>query len=265
VWILAALLALLPASASAQLTSLGATVSGPARSGINSAVAYDDKHDVFLQVWEDNGAAVGRFINFDGTPAGDSFVVAPTTWADWPMRVAYSHGTSDDVFAVLYSTGTTSSSTAYLQLVRYTGAGSTAGTLIGSAVVAAERSVGSDLIFNPLVRRFLVAYGYPIGSGVDASYLREFSSDGVAVGDRWALMNFCTGCSFYDRPMRLAVDWQENHCLLTKAYQGSKFADPTTGATIFERIDPEIGGPGISTTIASCVPPARVSVGAAGL
>jgi hypothetical protein len=63
---------LLASTAIAQVTSLGITNSGPAANGSTSAVAYDDKHDVLLHVWFDNGTIAGRFIRSDGTPAGRS-------------------------------------------------------------------------------------------------------------------------------------------------------------------------------------------------
>ncbi len=150
--------------ACAQAASLGTTSSGPAVNGAYSAVAYDDKHDVFLHVWEDGGTMVGRFIRFDGNPAGASFAISGSsmTSAIRP-RIAYTRGRLDDVFLVAFAAQDTGQSVrnVFVQRVRYTGLGTSGGVLAGSAVRVSP-SAGtqdfSDVVFNPRERRFLVAW-----------------------------------------------------------------------------------------------------------
>jgi hypothetical protein len=155
--------------ADAQVTSLGATNSGLARSGVYSAVAYDDKHDVYLQVWEDNGNAAGRFVAFDGTPAGDVFVIATPLNASSSQisrpRVAYTQGTADDKFVVFYTDrldGSEFTGTAYMLPLRYTGTGSAGGVFLDAPrrvlAEAFDFQFASDIVFNPIQREFLLVW-----------------------------------------------------------------------------------------------------------
>jgi hypothetical protein len=74
--LLGALLASAPALA--QVTSLGATNLGPADPALAGDVAYDDKHDVLLQVWVHDNARPKR------SPCSSS---APTASRRAPQRL----------------------------------------------------------------------------------------------------------------------------------------------------------------------------------
>jgi hypothetical protein len=161
-------------TAAAQVTSLGTTTSGPATDLTNgsltvsfafhAAVAYDDKHDVFLHVWEDQGTIVGRFIGFDGTPRGIAFTIAPAVAVD--PKVVYSKDAADDVFCVLVTQRQPDGSfpgSAIVSFVRFTGTGPTGGTPIGAPTTLATSLGVADAVFNPNARRFLLAWDVATG------------------------------------------------------------------------------------------------------
>jgi hypothetical protein len=224
-----AIVAFLPSTAQAQITSLGATTTGLARNGTNSAVAYDDKHDVYLQVWEDNSTVTGRFLNFDGTPAGVSFIIAtPQLTVAWMPRVAYSRGTSDDVFVVLWTDAagpfTSAPGSASFQRLRYTGTGSTAATLVGGPVAVSPLETGHsqsglDVVFNPVAREFLVSWVdwpvvgiYSVPRSADV-FVRPFGMDAsaLAAAINASTLPFNNISAFYEvESAAVVVDWQRN-------------------------------------------------------
>lgn len=216
-----AVLLLSAASASAQISPLGSTNAGTA-SGSLTAVAYDDKHDVYLQVWVDNSSLSGRFIAFDGTPAGDVFPIAAPLFAQITgPNVTYTRGAPDDVFAVVYQDVMTSVEQAntYLQLVQYTGSGATGGTLMGSAQnvspAAHDGQDGVDVVFNPINRRLVVAWGEGHDTGVVAYrdvYVRQFDAAGTAVSDAVKVTSQAQG--LITGLERLALDWQHSRLIV---------------------------------------------------
>ena len=93
-----ALLAAAPARA--DLVGAGATMTAAAPNGSLDDIAFDDKHQVYLQVFGSN-QVYGRFVNVNGSPVGEAFRISTSSavFAGWP-RVAYSRYSNDDVFMV---------------------------------------------------------------------------------------------------------------------------------------------------------------------
>jgi hypothetical protein len=93
--------------ANAQYTAHWLTPRGAGGVSVLSSAAYDNKHHLYLQVWEQpsggGSTVMGRFVSADGTPLGDVFDVGTlrSGYATTP-RVAYSRGTADDSFLVAY-------------------------------------------------------------------------------------------------------------------------------------------------------------------
>jgi hypothetical protein len=213
------------------LTSLGATLSGPAdtrpadnaRGVYASSAAYDDKHDVFLHVWEHAGAVLGRFIGFDGVVKGDAFTIA-TEGTSNPMKpmAAYSRGAIDDVFFVFYASDAAGSGArnVFAQRVRYTGAGATGGALTGSAIDASNFSrdparvqAPGGIAFSPIARQFLLSWT----DSLDI-YVRTFTADGVATRDQTLLTDptpiGCGAARATYSDGRTAYDWHSNRYLV---------------------------------------------------
>jgi hypothetical protein len=96
------LMAALPRAGAAQMISLGETISSPLTAGGPSALAYDDKREIYLHVWGEASALEGQFVRFDGTRVGSVFEIAHTSINSSIVepRVAYSSGSSDDLFVV---------------------------------------------------------------------------------------------------------------------------------------------------------------------
>jgi hypothetical protein len=153
------------ADAGAQVRSLGVSNVGPFTLSTGSergliAVAFDDKADVSLYAWFDTCPSRvclnGRFVRFDGTFAGDVFPIATglgPAGLGTPVvgvRAAYSRGSGDDVFAVVYHDTFHDA----LQFARYTGVGATGGSLVGAPIAMPG---AADVVFNPATNQFAVA------------------------------------------------------------------------------------------------------------
>jgi hypothetical protein len=211
------------------LASLGTTVSGPAdiRAPDNAArvyassVAYDDKHDVFLHVWEHAGEVLGRFIGFDGAVKGEAFTIATEATSN-PMKpmAAYSRGAIDDAFFVLYASDAAGAGArnVFAQRVRYTGTG---GALAGGAIDVSSFSrdpahvqAPAGIAFNPVARQFLLSW-----KDDQDIYARTFTADGMATRDQMLLTDPTpTGCGSGNRATygdgRTAYDWHSNRYLV---------------------------------------------------
>jgi hypothetical protein len=189
---------------------------------LSTHVAYDDKHDVYLQVTSgsDQSAVMGRFVSADGQSLGSAFVIGTRRNVfSGESKVAYSRGTSDDVFLVIYWSDANGAST-FAQRVRYTGTGTTGGALLGDYIPVSPFSLGSecvskpnDVIYNPVAQRFLVSYEeFPRtggcaygGLGVDIM-VRSFGADGSALTNAVNV----TAALGDQRASALALDWQRN-------------------------------------------------------
>ena len=167
-----------------------------------SDIAYDDKHDVYLRVWEHLGTQVlGRFIGADGQAKGQPFQIALVSHANAGIpKVAYSRGATDDVFLVIFSANH-SGGPAMLwgQLIRYTGTGPTAAAFVAPTVPwagtsnfpatsvshlanAASQVVG-DVIFNPELRQFFVVWQDQRAGDVDVRGRLFGTNGGPITGD----------------------------------------------------------------------------------
>src|SRR5262245_41559926 len=104
VFVLSFLALLASRPAAAQITSLG--TSPPTPAGVLSVTAYDDKHNVYLQVWEWNRDTWGRFLNSAGAPLGGNFIVATNKLSfTGKPKVAYSRDNAGvDEFFIMYNT-----------------------------------------------------------------------------------------------------------------------------------------------------------------
>jgi hypothetical protein len=234
---LAALGAAVPAAAQ---TPLGASPSG-AWAGTLSSVAYDDKHGVYLHVWEYhlNGGGIydiyGRFIGANGALLGAPFVIS-TGRLSFGVRpkVAYSRGSSADVFLVTFDSDPVKVNQAgvFGQLVQYTGSGATAGAFVGSAFPISPNSLvsgpagtyqgSSDVAFNPQTSQFAVAWEEFAGGSPDV-YVRLFTTaGGAATGP----VNASPGGGGQYRPA-IAYDWSSNKFLV--AYYGDSPANGALG------------------------------------
>jgi hypothetical protein len=195
-------------------------------------LAYDNKHDVFLQVTSggDQTAVMGRFVSRLGESLGDSFVIGTRrNIFSGEAKVAYSLGTSDDVFMVIYWSDANGATT-FAQRVRYTGTGASGGTLVGDYIPVSPFSLGpdcvskpNDVVYNPVAQRFLVSYEeYPRregcaygGNGVDIM-VRSFGVDGTALTDAVNI----TAAAGDQRTSVAAIDWERN--LYMVAYVGDR-------------------------------------------
>jgi hypothetical protein len=211
------------------LALVAASASG-AQNGVVSDVAYDDKHDVYLRVWDGSTYVWGRFVGTDGMPKGDPFVIseARAGYAGW-VRVAYSSGSADDVFLVTYASDYAGNKNIFGQLVRYTGAGATAGTLVAPALPVASglsafaiseysmyrgiTQTPGEVVFNPLRRQFLVVWEDSRG-GWDV-VARLFSAAGAALTPD---VNISRGSGAQGAPSA-AYDWVNDRYLIV--YHGT--------------------------------------------
>jgi hypothetical protein len=221
-------------------TPLGASPSG-AWAGTLSSVAYDDKHGVYLHVWEYhlNGGGIydiyGRFIGANGALLGAPFVIS-TGRLSFGVRpkVAYSRGSSADVFLVTFDSDPVKVNQAgvFGQLVQYTGSGATAGAFVGSAFPISPNSLvsgpagtyqgSSDVAFNPQTSQFAVAWEEFAGGSPDV-YVRLFTTaGGAATGP----VNASPGGGGQYRPA-IAYDWSSNKFLV--AYYGDSPANGALG------------------------------------
>jgi hypothetical protein len=197
-------------TATGQIRSVG--VSGVPEVGSSAsdldvvALAYDDKADVTLYVWYDVQGSVrnlvGRFLQFDGTIVGDTFIIAGDVGATASgARVAYSSGSSGDLFAVTYGDS--------VQFVRYTGALPDWGALVGSPVTVSGYSArAGDVIFNGVTDQFVVA-----STTAGPVALQLFNSDGSLSGGQIPIAPAAGGYGVI-RP-RLALDAQDGRLLLS--------------------------------------------------
>jgi hypothetical protein len=204
----------------ADITRITTTASGAGTSG--GQIAYDDKHDVVLQVWNGAGNAVtARFIRLDGTPAGDSFDILPDGFsASADAVVAYSRGAADDLFFVVF-TGTFDDSTQRVtgQFLRYTGTGSSAGAVIGGPIAISARVPSArpaDVVHNPVSRQFFVMWSEGPSTQL---FARSFAPDGAPVTDLVAL---APGTETLP-DARVDVDWARNRYCVVFTTQTGRF------------------------------------------
>lgn len=223
----AAVLAARPAHAS--LTWLGVSQTA-AFGGVLDDVAYDDKHDVYLHVWEAIGDrnVYGRFIGGDGAPKGAAFVIsaAKQTFAGCP-KVAYSTGTDDDVFFVGFSSDFAAADhkNVFGQMVRYTATGTTGGTLVGGNFPVSPFSMTptifqtmNDVVFNSTQRQFFAVWDDSRG-GTDV-FGRQFDVNGTPVSAEINISN----APWSQGAASVAFDNEHNRYFV--AYQGLDPASP---------------------------------------
>jgi hypothetical protein len=184
-------------------------------------IAFDDKHQVYLQVFGSN-QVYGRFVNVNGTPVGEAFRISTSSavFAGWP-RVAYSRYSNDDVFMVVFSTDVHSPDRAkngYAQRLRFNGSGP---EFLGGnfPITPASTNPGwfqeaGGLAFNSTTSQFLVTWGDSRGQ-YDA-FCRLFRTDGTAVGNE---VNLSDALNWQGAP-NAAYDWKTNRFLVT--WQGEQ-------------------------------------------
>ena len=220
-------------------TALGASTS--ASSNVLNHFSYDDKHHVSLQVYELNSTIMGRFIGADGTVLGTSFVVAPwvsgSAFAGAP-KVAYSRGSSADVFMVIY-VADKGANGLLGQLVQYTGQGPSAGGLVGGTIIvtkfASANQKPDDIVFNPVNNQFLAVWEELLGDGYEV-IARAYNPDGTAVGSGAINVSNVSGSQGLSQ---VAYDWNRNRYFVS--WQGEAFNNGPLG--IFGKVLDGTGQP----------------------
>jgi hypothetical protein len=199
-------------------TELGASPATGA--GYLSSFAYDDKHQVYLHVFEKTVSGrlsvVGRFLGANGAVLGQEFVISTNmlTFGARP-RVAYSRGSGADAFFVEYTADQNCVDCAgiYGAVVRYTGTGATGGAVTAAGIPLSPGSLTAtkaiyqatgDVAFNPATSQFMTAWEEHAGA-VNVS-VRLFNADGSAAG---SAIPVTSGGGGKGAPT-LAYDWQRN-------------------------------------------------------
>jgi hypothetical protein len=241
-------------TAHADLVPTGATLTAAAPNGSLNDVAFDDKHQVYLQVFGSN-QVYGRFVGVNGNVIGEPFRISTnsTVFAGWP-RVAYSRYSDDDVFMVVFSTDVhvpDRSKNVYGQRVRFNGSGV---EFLGGNFPITDASANSawaqeagGLAYNNATRQFLVTWGD--ARGETDVFCRLFRTDGVPGGPE---VNLSDARSWQGAP-NAAYDWVRNRFLVT--WQGdplfngvpvigswARLLDGSTGAPITGLITVSTGG-----------------------
>ena len=240
----------LPGIAHAQLAPAGPpTLTAVTQNGSLDDIAFDDKHQVYLQVFGIT-QVYGRFVGVDGSVIGDPFRISTSSavFAGWP-RVAYSRYSDDDVFMVVFSTDIhrpDRSKNVYAQRVRFNGSG---GELLGGNFPLSDASLNpgwsqeaGGLAYNHATRQFLVTWGDARGEW-DA-FCRLFRTDGTPAGPE---INLSDAPNWQGAP-NAAYDWARNRFLVT--WQGeqpvigswARLIDGTTAAPITGLIVVSTGG-----------------------
>lgn len=151
------LVAALSGEASAQWTKINTQQTSSVALAFGNAVAYNDKSDVYLQVWG-HPTVRGRFVDANGNTLFSEFLIAQQSGSDAYVSVNYSAGSADDVFLVTFSSEI-SGSQVFGRMVRYTSAGPQMGppfrlsTTTGSSIQSAGGSA-----YDPARRRFLTSW-----------------------------------------------------------------------------------------------------------
>lgn len=214
----------LPQNAHADLKWSGVSRSntgGQPGSLVVDDLAYDDKHDVYLHVWESDRTVLGRFIGSDGTPRGAVFAVPATyraTWAGAP-RVVYSTNGADDVFFVGFSSDYAlpdRGKNAFGRMVRFNGDGP---AFVGGdfpispfSGTATVRQTMNDVVYNPVQRQFFVVWDDSRG-GTEV-FGRMFDANGSAVNAEFNISN----APWSQGAASVAYDDEHNRYLVV--YQG---------------------------------------------
>ena len=95
-------LAAVPSAAQSVPTPVGVAGTSISFTGGVNDLAFNDKAGVYLHVWG-HPAVWGAFVSANGAPLGAPFLISAQSGSDaWP-RVAYSSGSADDVFWVVFT------------------------------------------------------------------------------------------------------------------------------------------------------------------
>ncbi len=231
------LLAGLPSIAAADLTPIGATLTGVPAPGspiVNLGdIAFDDKHNVYLHVWGIGPHVHGQFVDPNGALVGGSFQIS---FVDLQFgvspRVAYSAYTSDDVFFVAFSSDANGlapdAKNVFGQLVRFDGGGP---DLVGGNFPISEQSSNRQIFqtaggvtYNPGRREFFVTWEDSRGSF--EAFGRRFDVNGTPVSND---INISASPQIDGTP-DVAFDWQTNRYLVTYRFEVANI--PGTAAKI---------------------------------
>jgi hypothetical protein len=239
----------LPAAAQITVTPLGPSELTSA--GVFSTFAYDDKHDVYLHVWEFNSTVMARFIGANGAVLGIPFDVGTgrTAFAGAP-KVAYSRGNAVDEFFVLFLNDPVQPgrAAAGAQRVQFTGSGATGGQLLGGPIVVSPNgltptcpSKPNGVVYNPITSRFFVAYEEHDCGGFDV-WVRHFEADGTPTGPP-ATASFGVGVqggaslAFDFQRNRYLVSYFGNHPVTEQLSTCAQLFDGNTGQVLGNRFD----------------------------
>jgi len=185
-------------------TALRVAAGGTADAANTNDIAFDDKHNVYLVVWSTasfsspQGHTYGAFIRPDGTKIS-TFLISQgeLAYATVP-RVAYSSGTADDVFLVVYGSDANmlDKTNLFGQLLRYnptTGdpdfigpGGSPTPTNFPVSRNSGDPQFvqwAGGIAYNPVSRNFLVTWHCVAPGGDMDTWARLINPDGTPINN----------------------------------------------------------------------------------
>ncbi len=196
--------------AAAEISRIGSHVlTGSGGLGeMHADIAFNDKQDVYLAVWGDGGKggsrpAYAQLVSSSGTLLGGPLLLTPCSGELYGQRprVAYSSGTSDDVFVVFYREWCSGGVTLWAHIIRSDS---------GSAVTVtrtAIRTAGTPggIVYNPVRKEFAVVWEEPATGGFDPKFraiplLRNGSGVVTGVGTLGSVISVLTAPEHQGRP-----------------------------------------------------------------
>lgn len=220
--LLIALAVVLPAIASAQpIVPIGpATLTHAGFNGALNDIAFNDKRRVYLQVWG-HPVIMGRFINEQGAAIGPGFVIAASGVSDSFPTVAYSAGSDDDVFFVLFTSELANGRQMYMRLVQYSDAGP---VMPPARVVSSVRNAiqkSGSIAYNPFKRQFLPTWeGTPLGNYEVFAQLWQLSgtAGSPTIEPASAIVNVSSAPFSQGQP-NVAYDWKHDKYFVVYALE----------------------------------------------
>src|SRR5687768_9834 len=153
-------LAVAPAAAQSIPTRVGGAGTSVSFTGAVNDLAYNDKAGVYLHVWG-HPAVWGAFVDANGAAVGAPFLIAAQSGSDSMPRVAYSAGSADAVFWVVF-TGEIGGQRLYSRLVRYVPSAPALREMGPVQEVSvhptANRQITGGIAFDPFKRQFFLTW-----------------------------------------------------------------------------------------------------------
>ncbi len=247
-WLSAAAVLLLTAPALASVVRIGTflEVGNGAIGEIHPDVAYSNKSNAYLVVWGDGGTgsrrpAYAQLISSAGAKVGARIELTSCGGELYGQRprVAYSAGSTDDVFVVVYKEWCSGTVRLWAHIVKY----SSNGAVSAERTLVRTTGVPTGIVYNPQRKEF-VAVWEEIGSGTGYDAVARtllLTRSGAAVTGFAPLpapIPIGVFSKTQGRP-RIALDPGSQSYLI--AFQGE---NPTTGAIamMYRTLDAATGG-----------------------